>query len=485
MKPFERAFRALVLSLAFAALGSVPRAAHANPPAYTLTDIVTLPGGTSSSSAGVSPSGQVTGGANTSDSSSHAFLSAPNGGAPKDLGTLPGSFYSTGFGVNASGQVAGGATVGPSLGFYLDTPKHAFLSGPHGGALQDLGTLPGGSGSLGYAVNDRGEVAGYSDVAGGVGHAFLSAPNGGALKDLGTLPGGDFSGGHGVNASGQVVGQATTASGSYHAFLSGPDGGALQDLGTLPGGNFSDGSAVNASGQVTGRSGTADGYYHAFLSGPNGGALQDLGTLPGDVRSKGFAVNVSGQVVGLSQSRNGETRAFLYSGGVMIDLDALVTPGSAFARLYLATGITDSGIIIGDGATTGFDIGVIAQNNAFLLTPILGGPKITVTASASAANGTGQRTITLTTTNTGGASANTLQITAVTLGGAAPVPPSSVPTTPSTLLNTPGMNTQTNGFVFKPLPGTRVAVLHVVGRYTDPNNQITGTFVATIRLPLP
>ena len=438
MKPFERAFRALVLSLAFAALGSVPRAAHANPPAYTLTDIVTLPGGTSSSSAGVSPSGQVTGGANTSDSSSHAFLSAPNGGAPKDLGTLPGSFYSTGFGVNASGQVAGGATVGPSLGFYLDTPKHAFLSGPHGGALQDLGTLPGGSGSLGYAVNDRGEVAGYSDVAGGVGHAFLSAPNGGALKDLGTLPGGDFSGGHGVNASGQVVGQATTASGSYHAFLSGPDGGALQDLGTLP----------------------------------------------GDVRSKGFAVNVSGQVVGLSQSRNGETRAFLYSGGVMIDLDALVTPGSAFARLYLATGITDSGIIIGDGATTGFDIGVIAQNNAFLLTPILGGPKITVTASASAANGTGQRTITVTTKNTGGATADGLQITTITLGGAAPLYPSSVPTTPKDLVNTPGTNSQTNDFVFTPAPRTRQAALHVVGRYTDPNNHLVGTFTATIRLPL-
>ena len=438
MKPFERAFRALVLSLAFAALGSVPRAAHANPPAYTLTDIVTLPGGTSSSSAGVSPSGQVTGGANTSDSSSHAFLSAPNGGAPKDLGTLPGSFYSTGFGVNASGQVAGGATVGPSLGFYLDTPKHAFLSGPHGGALQDLGTLPGGSGSLGYAVNDRGEVAGYSDVAGGVGHAFLSAPNGGALKDLGTLPGGDFSGGHGVNASGQVVGQATTASGSYHAFLSGPDGGALQDLGTLP----------------------------------------------GDVRSKGFAVNASGQVVGLSESRNGETRAFLYSGGVMIDLDALVTPGSAFARLYLATGITDSGIIIGDGATTGFDIGVIAQNNAFLLTPILGGPKITVTASASAANGTGQRTITVTTKNTGGATADGLQITTITLGGAAPLYPSSVPTTPKDLVNTPGTNSQTNDFVFTPAPRTRQAALHVVGRYTDPNNHLVGTFTATIRLPL-
>ena len=392
MKPFERAFRALVLSLAFAALGSVPRAAHANPPAYTLTDLGTLPGGTSSSSAGVNGGGQVTGQADTMDNATHAFLSAPNGGALQDLGTLPGGYFSIGWGVNAGGQ---------------------------------------------------------------------------------------------------VTGQANTSGGSNHAFLSGPNGGPLQDLGLFVGGTFSNGMAVNASGQVTGRADSGVGrigsnhYDHAFLSGPNGGALQDLGTLPGDSTSEGFSVNASGQVVGYSRSGAGELRAFLYSGGVMTDLGALVTPGSAFARFYIATGITDSGVITGQGLTTGFDPGSTVQTHAFLLTPILGGPKITVTASASAANGTGQRTITLTTTNTGGASANTLQITAVTLGGAAPVPPSSVPTTPSTLLNTPGMNTQTNGFVFKPLPGTRVAVLHVVGRYTDPNNQLAGTFVATIRLPLP
>ena len=483
MKPFERAFRALILSLAFAALGSVPHTAHANPPAYTLTDLGTLPGGTSSSSAGVNGGGQVTGQADTMDNATHAFLSAPNGGALQDLGTLPGGYFSIGWGVNAGGQVTGQAnTSGGS--------NHAFLSGPNGRALQDLGTLPGGSASIGYAVNDRGEVAGISDITSGAAHAFLSGPNGGLLQDLGTL-GGFSSNGYGVNASGQVVGTALMASGAVHAFLSSPNGGPLQDLGLLVGGTFSNGRAVNASGQVTGRADSGVGkigsnhYDHAFLSGPNGGALQDLGTLPGDSTSEGFSVNASGQVVGYSRSGAGELRAFLYSGGVMTDLGALVTPGSAFARFYIATGITDSGVITGQGLTTGFDPGSTVQTHAFLLTPILGGPKITVTASASAANGTGQRTITLTTTNTGGASANMLQITAVTLGGAAPVPPSSVPTTPSTLLNTPGMNTQTNGFAFKPLPGTRVAVLHVVGRYTDPNNQITGTFVATIRLPLP
>jgi uncharacterized membrane protein len=69
--------------------------------------------------------------------------------------------------------------------------------------LKDLGTL-GGYPTSGTSVNDSGQVAGYS----GAEHAFLSGPGGGALKDLGTLPGGTFSQGFGVNASGQVAGFA-------------------------------------------------------------------------------------------------------------------------------------------------------------------------------------------------------------------------------------------------------------------------------------
>jgi probable HAF family extracellular repeat protein len=106
--------------------------------------------------------------------------------------------------------------------------------------LKDLGTLPGfDSLSIGQAVNDSGQVAGYSSNAGPTAtHAFLSGPGGGPLTDLGTLGGGTLSYGFGVNASGQVAGATSvTAAGSmpYHAFLSAPGGGPLTDLGTLGG----------------------------------------------------------------------------------------------------------------------------------------------------------------------------------------------------------------------------------------------------------
>ena len=78
--------------------------------------------------------------------------------------------------------------------------------------LKDLGSV------IANAVNDSGQVAGAGGTAGGAGHAFLSGPGGGALQDLGTLPGGTFSEGLGVNASGQVTGVANpTAISSNHA----------------------------------------------------------------------------------------------------------------------------------------------------------------------------------------------------------------------------------------------------------------------------
>jgi probable HAF family extracellular repeat protein len=55
--------------------------------------------------------------------------------------------------------------------------------------LKDLGTL-GGTNSYGQAVNDSGQVAGYSLTSTfAVTHAFLSGPGGSPLKDLGALGG--------------------------------------------------------------------------------------------------------------------------------------------------------------------------------------------------------------------------------------------------------------------------------------------------------
>jgi probable HAF family extracellular repeat protein len=73
----------------------------------------------------------------------------------------------------------------------------------------DLGTL-GGSFSVATAVNNRGEVVGYSAVPGDASyHAFVWTAASG-MVDLGTL-GGDLSVARGVNDNGRIVGYATTS----------------------------------------------------------------------------------------------------------------------------------------------------------------------------------------------------------------------------------------------------------------------------------
>src|SRR6185436_11038407 len=87
---------------------------------------------------------------------------------------------------------------------------HAFLYS--GGAFVDLGTLPGGGQSGAAAINDAGQVVGYSFLDGAPSHhAFLY--NGGPLVDLGTF-GGNESAPTGINKSGQVTGYATLANGA-------------------------------------------------------------------------------------------------------------------------------------------------------------------------------------------------------------------------------------------------------------------------------
>jgi len=83
--------------------------------------------------------------------------------------------------------------------------------------MKDLGTL-GGTGSVAYAVNDAGQVVGYSQTATGDTHAFLYS--GGIMMDLGTF-GGRTSYAFGINKLGQVTGVADFPgnTGTVHAFL--------------------------------------------------------------------------------------------------------------------------------------------------------------------------------------------------------------------------------------------------------------------------
>lgn len=68
--------------------------------------------------------------------------------------------------------------------------------------MVDIGTL-GGNISLAWAINNNGQITGYSETISGDTHAFLYED--GVMKDLGTM-GGAESRAYGISETGQVVG---------------------------------------------------------------------------------------------------------------------------------------------------------------------------------------------------------------------------------------------------------------------------------------
>jgi len=118
----------------------------------------------------------------------------------------------------------------------------------------DLGTLGGWSSSA-RGINDAGQVVGMSDTADGNRHAFITGPDGVGMRDLGSLGGSrSWSNAFGINEAGQVVGYSHTADGNSHAFITGPDGEGMADLNSLvdlpPGVILVQAWDINNSGQV-------------------------------------------------------------------------------------------------------------------------------------------------------------------------------------------------------------------------------------------
>ena len=306
---------------------------------YTVTDLGTLPGCTSSYANGINSSGEVVG-----YSGNGAFVYS--GSSMQSLGTPPSGGSYQAYGINDSGEVVGVATwingaAGPS--------SYAFLY--KAGTISNLQTSlygPYVASSTAYGINASGQVVGTAffsgfggSSAGGFFYRDPAAVNTNGTTYLGAA--------YGINASGQVVGTLNYASGD--AFLY--NNGNTQDLGM-----YGCANCINNPGQVVGYFDTGSGI-HAFLW-QSGNGTQDLGTLGGD--SDALAINNHGQVVGWAETSSGDD-AFLYDGGAMQDLNNLIPSNSGWA-LEHATSINDNGQICGYG------INPSGQNVAFLLTPI-------------------------------------------------------------------------------------------------------------------
>jgi probable HAF family extracellular repeat protein len=108
--------------------------------------------------------------------------------------------------INNAGQVVGFSDVSPGVGL-----RHA-VRWDNPSTLVDLGTLPGGAGSIALAINRHGLTVGFSEFGPGTDyHATAWDENG--VHDLGTLPGHARSSAYAVSDHGVAVGESRPTGG--------------------------------------------------------------------------------------------------------------------------------------------------------------------------------------------------------------------------------------------------------------------------------
>jgi probable HAF family extracellular repeat protein len=229
-----------------------------------MTDLGVYPGYDSSDAVGVNNHGQIVG--NSSNAIYNKVFIYKNGlfrHVPAPAGAV--NIYAGG--INEGGDVTG----------TLQLPTdhlHAFVY--HAGTSVDLGTLgnlPNGE-SAGVAINDRGQIAGWSSGIGFRSHAVLITD--GQMKDLGTIPADDpfaTSVATGVDQRGWVVGMSDDGGGTTYAFLH--DGRKTLDLNQLldkrtrRAWHLESAQSINKAGEITGMAmSMEDGSQHVFLATP-------------------------------------------------------------------------------------------------------------------------------------------------------------------------------------------------------------------------
>ncbi len=224
-------------------------------------------------------------------------------------------------------------------------PMRVALSQPdYRYAFVPLPTL-GGRDGFGYALNERGDVVGSSDLpASNDFHATMWS----SLEpiNLGTF-GGRYSSARAINASGEVVGWATYEGGGlFDSFAFLWRDGEMIDLGTL-GGDRAEAYGINADGAIVGWSKVLGNEERQAFKW-EGGLMGSLPPLDGDGYGQG--VNSPGTTVGHAWSDTafgtwgGGWRAVRWENKAVIDLGTLLPDDTGQSW---ATAINDLGYVVG------------------------------------------------------------------------------------------------------------------------------------------
>ena len=280
-------------------------------------------------------------------------------GLPHDIGSLGGETIARGIGPD-------GNVVGRSVN--RSGRQRAFRYSA--GVMRDLG---GGSTNVllqedAIATNYWGDVVGVESAGStNLTPTAVRYQDGGAYRMASAVlsPFGFVKVEHVVdlNDSRMVLG-ALTVGGNITTLVSNNLGYQWTVLKGVPGLSFSTfPAAMNRLGHVTGTAG--QGVVRAFLSrDPTLDAI-DLGTLGGS-DSFGEGINSYDWVVGASALATTELRAFVHDGTGMFDLNSRVWNGTGWLLLE-ATGVNDSGVIVGNGFKNGVP-------HAFMLLPMARSP---------------------------------------------------------------------------------------------------------------
>jgi probable HAF family extracellular repeat protein len=234
--------------------------------------------------------------------------------------------------INNRGQVVGGAAIRINNRFYA----HAFLWDAENGT-EDLGVLPYASISIATAINDQGQIVGWSDISHPDHHAFIWTEASG-MQDLGTLtnPRPGFvvgnSEAYDINNYGEIVGESQ-GSGFWLLYSPiDPNNGSFSYRTVPP--SVENGSAttfaINDRGEIVGVASTTNfqinnGTARAFIYNIKTGQKQHLGVYsPSHTASEASAINNMRQIVGYSYGGGEAGNTFLWQNNAMFNLGSFL-----------------------------------------------------------------------------------------------------------------------------------------------------------------